>query len=288
MNGPETPAWRRLAADDLPALRAFLLRHEDYAAGFTARILQGGELRLPGIASGGLFGLAGAEGLRGAVLRTQSGTVFPIFESAPAPDQAERFSRFFRGGNLTCILGAARHVQAFEDILDLAPRVRVAYRSLYRPRDEEKALDLRPPVPGARARRAGPEDLERIFPLHAAYEREEVMTEIHVFDPAASRVSLRHFLETETVVVAEAEGRAAATVRTNARGFRTWQIGGVYVLPDFRGRGWGRYVVGSMLEAALEAGKSVGLFVKEKNDAARGLYLSLGFRDVGAYRVDYL
>jgi len=167
--------------------------------------------------------------------------------------------------------------------------VSVAYRAMYRPLDPQRSEpEAALPAPGAHARYAVIEDLAELFPLHGAYEQEEVVTEIHHFDPAASRASLKHILESEIVTAAEWDGRIVATARTNAKGFRTWQIGGVYVTPELRGRGWGRYAVGHLLEALSRADKAASLFVKEQNAPARGLYLSMGFQDVGSYRVDYL
>lgn len=279
--------WRRLRTSDAPALQEFLLRREDYAAGFTGRLLRSGGLHIPGPLEGGVFGTFGPGGLRSAVLWTRTGTVFPAFEDPPDPGEGKLLGRFFKGGSIASVLGARGDVEALESILDLAPRVMTPYRSMYRPpRVPSEGRSV--PAPGAAVRTAVPPDADALFPLHSAYEREEVVTEIHRFDARASRAALDGILASEIVAVAELEGRAVATARTNARGFRTWQIGGVYVVPELRGRGWGRYVVSHLVGLLALAGKAAGLFVKERNPAARNLYLSMGFRDAGPFRVDYL
>jgi len=289
VNGSAPGAWRRLDPGDGGILKAFLLRHEDYAAGFTGRILRDGELRVPGFASGAVFGMEEEDGLRGAVLWSRSGAAFPIFEEPFSFEEGARLGRFFQGGGLASIQGASFHVDALEDVLAAAPRVSVAYRSLYRPLAARRTgPEAAAPEPDATVRYAAIEDAARLFPLHGAYEQEEVVTEIHRFDAAVSRASLNRILQSEIVAAAEWEGRIVATARTNAKGFRTWQIGGVYVVPELRGRGWGRYVVGHLLAAISREGKAAGLFVKERNAPARGLYRSMGFEDVGPYRVDYL
>ncbi len=285
--GFDGAGWRRLRPADAPALREFLVPREDYAAGFTGRLLRSEGLRIPGVLEGGVFGFFDPDALRDAVLWTRGGTVFPAFGDPEDIPEGERLGRFFRGGAIASFLGAGPDVEALEDILGLEPRVATPYRSMFR--DPIPPDTGRPsPDPRASARTAGPRDAAALFPLHSAYEREEVVTEIHRFDARASRAALDGILASEIVAVAELDGRAVATARTNARGFRTWQIGGVYVIPELRGRGWGRFVVSHLVGLLARAGKATGLFVKERNEAARTLYLSLGFRDVGPFRVDYL
>ena len=288
MSGPEAGTWRRLGAGDEEVLKEFLLRHEDYAAGFTSRVLRNGEIRIPGPVFGGVLGVVDSGELRGAVFWGHTGAAFPIFEHPLPPDQKERLRRFLLGGNLVSVFGPSPHVEALEEVLGLAPRISVSYRSMYRSLDETPPEPPAFPESCARVRRAGIADSSELFPLHGAYEQEEVVTAIHRFDPAASHAALCRILETEVVAVAEREGRIVATARTNARGLRTWQIGGVYVIPELRGRGWGHLVMAHLLENLTRAGKSASLFVKVKNAPARGLYESMGFRDIGPYRVDYL
>lgn len=288
MTGPgPRESWRRLRAPDADSLRAFLLRHEDQAAGFSGRVLRAEGLHIPGPLEGGVFGSFEPGGLRAAVLWTRSGTVFPVFDDTPDRGEAEALGRIFKGGSVDSFLGAEADVEALECILRAEPRVRTPYRSMYLD-PNPMAPPCPPPSPGAEARIVGPGDTAALFPLHSAYEREEVVTVIHRFDARASRAALDKILESEVVAVAELDGRAVATARTNARGFRTWQIGGVFVVPELRGRGWGRFVMNFLVGVLIQSGKAAGLFVKERNIPARTLYLSMGFRDVGPFRVDYL
>ena len=234
-----------------------------------------------------MFGSFGPGGLRSAVLWTRTGTVFPVFDHSPDPGERMFLGRFFKGGSIASILGAEPDVEALERLLGLAPRVKTPYRSLYMDPDSPPPRGSLP-EPGAFARTADPGDADALFPLHSAYEREEVVTPIHRFDARASRAALDGILASEIVVVAELDGMAVATARTNARGFRTWQIGGVYLIPELRGRGWGRFVMTHVLGEIRRAEKAAGLFVKTENAPALHLYRSLGFRDVGPFRVDYL
>jgi ribosomal-protein-alanine N-acetyltransferase len=61
----------------------------------------------------------------------------------------------------------------------------------------------------------------------------------------------------------------------------------VAVAPEERGRGLGRLLVETVTrDAARKGAKDLFLEVRENNTAARRLYLSLGFREVG-HRPDY-
>ncbi|HSV55701.1 MAG TPA: GNAT family N-acetyltransferase [Magnetospirillaceae bacterium] len=281
---PSEP-WRRLGPGDAGILRAFLLPREDRAAGFSGQLIRDGDLRFSPFQNDGVFGVGSIGRLRGAVLWTRTGVVFPLFEDAPARD--EGLERIFRVGPIFSFLGPEPDVEILESILGAEPRVRTRYRSMHLCQDSPR-IPCPSPAVGASARTAGLRDTQALYALHSAYEREEVVTSVHRFDARVSRASLEVIMAAEVVAVAEIDGLPVATARTNARGFRTWQIGGVYVIPEFRGQGWGRFVMAYLIGVLDRAGKAASLFVKERNLTARGLYHSMGFRDVGPFRVDYL
>jgi putative acetyltransferase len=59
----------------------------------------------------------------------------------------------------------------------------------------------------------------------------------------------------------------------------------LYVRPAFRGTGWGRRLAKRIIAEAVEAGyTSMRLDTLPSMAGARGLYLSLGFREIPAYR----
>jgi ribosomal protein S18 acetylase RimI-like enzyme len=76
-------------------------------------------------------------------------------------------------------------------------------------------------------------------------------------------------------------GRLVGVVRAEVRLPRVWVVGGVYVAPAARGRGWGRALVGAAVAAADEIGAATALYVREDRAAARRLYETAGFRPVG-------
>lgn len=76
-------------------------------------------------------------------------------------------------------------------------------------------------------------------------------------------------------------GRLVGVARAEVRLPRVWVLGGVYVEPDARGRGWGRELLGAALRSAESTGATVALYVREDRSPARALYESVGFRPVG-------
>ena len=72
----------------------------------------------------------------------------------------------------------------------------------------------------------------------------------------------------------ELNGVARAVVRLPA----VWLLGGVYVDPAARGRGFGLALARALLVAGRRAGARVGLYVREDRPAPRAVYDRAGFR----------
>ncbi|AEF82079.1 GNAT family N-acetyltransferase [Leadbettera azotonutricia] len=139
-------------------------------------------------------------------------------------------------------------------------------------------LALRPPMPG---------DIEELFQLQAAYEQEEVLPKGAVFYPAASRANLERLLRNEQMLLACLDGRIVGKINTSAASFTRYQIGGVYVRPDYRGRGIAVRMAAVFLKGLINEGRGVTLFVKKQNAAARAVYRHTGFTVQGDYRICY-
>lgn len=86
--------------------------------------------------------------------------------------------------------------------------------------------------------------------------------------------------------VLEDEGRPVACSSFNTAIEEAVQVGGVWTLPDLRGRGYGRAVVAaSLLDARTEGARKGVLFTGEDNTAAQKAYEALGFRCIGNYSI---
>jgi ribosomal protein S18 acetylase RimI-like enzyme len=280
-------AWRRALRCDIPALCDFLSSSEGARVGFSGRLLRDGKLRLPSPLRGAVWiaespPVGEAEGLRGALLFHPSRLVFPVFP--PEDDGDAWLALLSKPFAPASALGLRADVERYEAALGLSAIASVDYRLMSRRPAPPPAA---PAYPGLVLRRAELADLEALLPLQEAYEREEVLTSVHSFNPAACRASLASTLDRQLVFLAEEGGVVVGKAGTNARGFRVDQVGGVYTLPERRGRGLARALM-SALAACVEAeGRSMSLFVKPANAPARALYRGLGFEDIGDFRADY-
>lgn len=137
-------------------------------------------------------------------------------------------------------------------------------------------------------RRFGPEgDIDALYPLQEAYEREEVLPQGAVFNSAACRLGLERLLQDQVVYGAELDGRVVAKANTNARAFTRAQLGGIYVLPAYRRRGIAARLTAHLACRLQEEGLTVGLFVKTRNAAALRAYDKIGFALREPYRITY-
>lgn len=285
-------AWKRLREADLPALEAYLRSREEEAAGFISRILREGRLKTPppflsslAIAVPEDEARPGEREVAGAILRNESGLVFPLLPPEPARGRSEGIPSLLAEG-ICSTIGPAPDVRRFEAAFGLRPLVIVEYDLMGR------SLELGPPaqaaaMPGLDIRRAEAADLARLLPLQEAYEVEEVLTPIHRFDAGATRVGLSRALRDQVVLCASLEGDLVAKAGTNARAFTLDQLGGIFVAPPYRRRGIGASLVAALVGSLHAEGRSAVLFVKTLNEAARGLYENLGFKVLGDYRADY-
>jgi hypothetical protein len=78
-------------------------------------------------------------------------------------------------------------------------------------------------------------------------------------------------------------GKAA----TNARAFTLDQIGGVFVEPEYRGRGIAGAMMAYLLGITAKEGRGASLFVKKDNKPALALYERLGFAPIDDFRASY-
>jgi GNAT superfamily N-acetyltransferase len=235
-------------------------------------------------------GTSGPQRIQAAVLFTSGGTAFPVL-SDTADDarvlEGLRRSRAVRACKPSACLGAADHVAALVSAMRWKTALDIPYDAMCLARTASSEGQAHGNTPGVVYRRARAGDLDALYPLAAEYERTEVLTHLHVFDPVACRASQARSIGKLTVYLAEAGGRFVARAQTNALGFSTEQVGGVFVDPAYRGRGIGRGIMAALVDDIFSRVKSVSLFVKKGNTAARSLYLSMGFEISRDYRVSY-
>jgi len=130
-------------------------------------------------------------------------------------------------------------------------------------------------------------DLDALAPLQAGYEQEEVLPSGSAFSPAASRVNTANIIANGKILAAELNGKFVGKINVNAVSFTRYQVGGVYVSPDFRGMGIASRMVTEFIASLVNQGMGVTLFVKKNNVPARRLYNSIGFKMKNNYRIAY-
>jgi len=130
-------------------------------------------------------------------------------------------------------------------------------------------------------------DLDALAPLQAGYEKEEVLPKGSAFSPAASRVNIANIIAKGKILAAELNGKLVGKINVNAVSFTRYQVGGVYVSPDFRGMGIASRMAFEFIASLVNESRGITLFVKKNNIPARRLYDSIGFKVKRDYRITY-
>jgi ribosomal protein S18 acetylase RimI-like enzyme len=130
-------------------------------------------------------------------------------------------------------------------------------------------------------------DIDGIAPLQANYEKEEVLPKGSSFSPASSRVNTANIIAKGQILAAEVGERLVGKINVSAVSFTRYQVGGVYVLPEFRRKGIAGKMTYEFISSLISEGRGVTLFVKKANIPARRLYSNLGFKLINDYRITY-
>ncbi len=102
-----------------------------------------------------------------------------------------------------------------------------------------------------------------------------------------TKSAAQEFIARESTRILVAEGRPVAMTALNAQALDMVQVGGVYVPPQLRGRGYGGSVVALHLAELARAGITQAILFAANEPAAKA-YRRIGFRQVGEYRVAML
>jgi len=294
-------AWRPAVQADEAALLAFLGPREIHATALSEKIRTPAPMRHDRDLL--LVHPCGKRQLDALLFLSASACAMPLVDDSLGPEGLQDLMAGLSAGGLvrsfrpaSCV-GLESATGVLQQALGWRPALSVRYDAMsldaedYTPRIPASGpwgqAAAVPAQPGWLTRNAGPEDLEALLPVARAYELEEVATPMHPFDEAVCRANQARSLARYRVRILESEGRIVARAQTNALGYRREQLGGIIVLRQLRGRGYGRLVVTELVGTILAEGKGLSLFVKKGNSPARRLYESLGFRFSGDFRVDY-
>jgi ribosomal protein S18 acetylase RimI-like enzyme len=277
-----TCRWHSLKKRDFPAAESFLREREKNCVTACACFIHPEK-------TGHIWFLPDEAGNIASLLIHNRGSLLPVLgenKDIPAPRFLGRFLSLIP---IHSVQGLTRDAEVFETFLLRAGRrsgSRIDYDIMYTDREPWAGVLPKGP-PGLILRPPDAADIEALFPLQEAYEREEVLPPDTVFSPASCRLTLERIVRREYVLAACLDDRIVGKVNTNAESFTRYQIGGVYVHEDCRGRGIAALMIAALVRELIARGKGVSLFVKKRNAAARAVYRRIGFVNAGDYRIVY-
>ncbi|MDR2740826.1 MAG: GNAT family N-acetyltransferase [Treponema sp.] len=274
--------WHILKKRDFPVAESFLREREKNCVSACAGFIR------PGKADCVWFIPDEAGNIISLLIYNRS-SLFPVLgenRDIPAPRFLGRFLNLIP---IHSVQGITHDTEVFESFLDRIgrkPGSRIDYDLLYTDQEPQAGILPNSP-PGLLLRPVDVTDIEALFPLQAAYEREEVLPPDTVFNPASCRLTLERIVSREYVLAACLGSRIVGKANTNAESFTRYQIGGVYVHTDCRGLGIATLMTATLVRELIARGKGVSLFVKKRNVAARAVYRRIGFVSAGEYRITY-
>ncbi|MDR2343467.1 MAG: GNAT family N-acetyltransferase, partial [Spirochaetaceae bacterium] len=193
-----------------------------------------------------------------AMLLHSRGSLFPVFNGKTDITLPSFLVRALKNITIYSLQGLAEEVETLEALLlplGLRSRETVNFKLM--------ALEKSPKavkVPeGITLRLAERSDLDALLPLQAAYEKEEVLPAGSIFNIRGCRYNLERIIAEEKMLVAMIDKRIAARINTNAESYSRCQIGGVYVLPEYRGRGIASCITAAFSRFLLAENRGVNL-----------------------------
>ncbi|MDR1326631.1 MAG: GNAT family N-acetyltransferase [Treponema sp.] len=261
-------------------LRAFLREREPYCVSACARIMRCNWLL------DDIWAFHERDAISALFFHSQR-SLFPIFnknKNIPFPFFMERF---LKKTAIHASQGLSMDVEMLQNFIAYAgiqPRQIIDYDLM--------ALEGMPAMPTKAQpslilRRPLAEDMDRLYRLQAAYEQEEVLPQGVEFSPAACRQTLEHIVAHEKIIIACIGSRIVGKINTTATSFSRYQIGGVFVRPDYRHQGIASRMAAVFTHLLCAEGKAITLFVKKRNAIARAVYERIGFRALDDYRINY-
>ncbi len=130
-------------------------------------------------------------------------------------------------------------------------------------------------------------DLERILPLELAYQVEEVLAVNKTVNEDFFKKVLYKYISKNSLYAIKMQSKYLAKATINAKGFKWFQIGGVYTIPKHRNKGLAAALIYGLINDKHNQNKNFALFVKVKNEPARNMYKKLGFEEYCNFRISY-
>lgn len=201
-------------------------------------------------------------------------------------------SAFLLTHQVKCVNGSSTVTEAIKALLQAQGRLPTQtnrYRLMTLPAGSPLPVPAEPLVNDDEIRRcANPEhDADLLFALQKAYLIEEVAPAGKNPGDLEINVILKQIIKNQICLALFSDGEPVAKANTNAIGWKCVQVGGVYTHPLYRRNGYAQTLVSNLCARILRTGRTVTLYVKEKNTAALALYQKLGFQDREGFEIVY-
>ncbi|MEV6058427.1 GNAT family N-acetyltransferase [Nocardia asteroides] len=211
----------------------------------------------------------------------------------------------FSGANLVPLRGDQQALRAFAERASRWPRVCssvVGRQELALPlwelllpawgparelRADQPLLALAAPAlarADGQVRRVRPDEIDRYLTAAIAMFIEEVGVDPRAGDGGRGyRRRIQSLIESGRAWARFDEGEVVYKAEIGALSRRTGQIQGVWVHPEFRGRGVGTAGTATVANAVVATGRTASLYVNDYNRIARRAYSRVGFRQIATF-----
>ena len=276
--------WKRINAGQFEDAKEFLKKHERTCVSACSRFS-----RIANGRNGHVWHLKNDRDEITALLIHNRHSMYPVFGKRSEIPGPRFLNRFLGRVYIHAIQGLSEDVKILENLMEMQ-----SYNARERIEYDLMSLDEMPKMDGLKnfsenliIRPPRPDEWDELFLLQAAYEKEEVIPKNGIFDPGYSRNNLNRILSGEQLMVAELNGSLVGKINTSLSSFSRFQIGGVYVRPDCRGRGIASRMTSIFAANLISQGRGISLFVKKRNIPAKAVYKRLGFKILGDYQINY-
>lgn len=229
------------------------------------------------------------EHIEGIIFITSGGIVLHcIADDCEHEEWAVSLNQFLSKHQIHSIIGSKKDTEWLQKLSAAIPYRIVEYSLMIHEKPIHKKLsEVFFNSDDCELRRAEENETKAILPLQIGYDTEEVIAPGEKVNTKLCEANLIRILKKERIYLITHNKVPVAKAGTNAQGLFWDQIGGVYTVPELRGKGFATALVKKLVDEIHEKDKNAALFVKITNPAARKAYLKVGFRDILPFRISY-
>lgn len=203
---------------------------------------------------------------------------FPDFNS----EIKNQLKYFFKKNKIFCLFGDSKETAQIEKLIcaNSEKEVREMFLMEFSPEKNQLVNDTE-------VFKCTPVELNSLLPLHLNFSREETYPYWKEVNAAAEGMNLSLIIKNFSIYAIKYDGKIVAKAHTNCETEHFVQIGGVYTVKEFRGKGMAASLVNKIGNTSLEKNKRCILFVRKNNQAAIHCYEKAGFKIFSECRMIY-